>query len=220
MIQPFVKRTGRVAPLLPAPAVFLIRLALLLAVFFPALRVFFPALPVVWPALPVLAAEEAHGPTAMDLVYNGINLAVLLGVIFYFTRKPVARFFRTSAQDRKSGYDAAVQEAKETTAALEAQKTRISGLEAELNRMLENASADAAEEREQLSREAEAHGERIIAQARTQVEQEMNKARLALREQLADETVRLARELLSSRLDDERRAQLVTDYIEQLEAGR
>ena len=166
-----------------------------------------------------LAAEEAHVPTAIDLVYGAINLSVLLGVIFYFARKPVARFFRNSAGEQRGGYDDAVNVAQQTKAEVEAQKKKIAELEGELHRMLEDARGDAAEEREQLERDAAATGERIKTQAGIQVAQEMNKARLALREQLADETVRLAGQLLSSRLDDDRRNGLVAEYISQLEQG-
>lgn len=168
-------------------------------------------------ALPALGKGEAP-PDAMDLVWKGVNLAVLLSIIVYFARKPVASFFRGAAAGQKESYDAVRKEADHSAAELEAQKTRIAGLESELERMVEAAKADAAEEREQLSRAAEAQAERIRTQARIQVEQEFNKATMALKAQLADDAVRLAEELIRSRLDDDRRQQLVSDYIQQLGA--
>ena len=168
-------------------------------------------------ALPALGAGESP-PGPMDLVWQGVNLAVLLAVIVYFARKPVASFFRGAASRQKDSYQAARKEADDIAAELDAQKTRIAGLESELQRMVEDAKADAGEEREQLSRAAEAQGERIRTQARLQVEQEFNKATVALRAQLADDAVRLAEELIRSRLDDDRRQQLVSEYIQQLGA--
>ncbi len=170
-------------------------------------------------AAPVLAAAMESPPEAIDLVYQGINLAVLLGVIIYFARKPVARFLRGSAQAAKEGYDGTRQAAEKAAAELEEQKQRIAGLEAELGRMVQATREDAETERRQLLREAEAQAERIMAQARQQVEQEMNKARSELRAQLADEAVKLAEETIKSRVDDQRRKELVSDYISSIESA-
>ncbi len=178
-----------------------------------------PAWAVLFAGVAFAAAGE-EPPGAMDVVYQGINLAVLLGIIYYFARKPIARFFSSTAREARETYQATRRAAEEAAAALETQKTKIAGLETELKRMVEAARADAETERKQLSEEAEAQAERIRGQARLQIEQEMNKARAALREQLADEAVRLAEEIIRGRMDAGRREGLVTAYIDQLGDSR
>ena len=86
--------------------------------------------------------------------------------------------------------------------------------------MVAGARADAAQELQQFAAEAQAQGERIKAQTRLQVEQEMRKARVALRTQLADETVGLAEVLIRRQMDETKQRDLVGDYIEQLGDGR
>ena len=51
-------------------------------------------------ALAVLAAGPAHAAAGgpMDLLLQGVNLLILLGVIVYFARKPIQNFFA----DRRS----------------------------------------------------------------------------------------------------------------------
>ncbi len=169
-------------------------------------------------AAPALASGDSP-PAAIDLVFQALNLAALLGLILYFARKPVARFFRGSARAVKDGYDGTRQAAGQATAELEEQKQRIAGMEAELERMVRAAREDAESERRQLLQEAEAQAERIKAQVRQQVEQEMNKARGELRAQLADEAVKLAEETIKSRVDDQRRKELVSDYISSIESA-
>lgn len=183
-----------------------------------AARTLGAAVVLLW-ALPALAAEAEHAATAMDLVLQGINLAVLLAIIVYFGRKPIARFFRGTAAEVKRGYDDTRQSAEETLAELEAQKKRLEGLEAELGRMVQGAREDAAVEHEALLAEAANQAERIKAQSRQQVEQEMNKARSELRAQLADETVKLAEDTLKSRMDEKRQKELLADYVDQIGAG-
>lgn len=173
----------------------------------------------------IVSAGSAHAavgapPGPMDLVWQGVNLAILLAVIVYFSRKPIAAFFRGAAGRQKEDYGAAQREAGEITAELEAQKRKITDLQRELERMVEAAKADAEEERRQLTATAEAQAERMRTQARNQVEQELGKATSELRAQLADEAVKLAGELIRSRMDDERQKQLISSYIQQLEAQR
>jgi F-type H+-transporting ATPase subunit b len=171
-------------------------------------------------ALPAFAAGGEGPATATDLILKGVNLAVLLGIIVYFARKPIARFFSGTAGQAKQTYDGTRQAAEETQAELEAQKRRIGDLENELGRMVQAAREDAESERRHLLAEAEAQAERIKAQARQQVEQEMNKARSLLRAQLGDETVRLAEEMIKSRIDDKRQKELLSDYLDEIGAGQ
>lgn len=170
-------------------------------------------------ALPAVAAVE-EPPGAMDLVWQGVNLAVLLAILTYFLRKPVAAFLRGAAGRQKEAYEGARQDAKDIAAEMETQKKKIEDLEQELQRMVEAAKTDAEEERRQMTEAAEAQAERIRAQAGTQVEQQLAKAIVELRAQLADETVKLAEGLIRSRMDDDRRQRLVSDYIQQIGAQR
>ena len=174
-------------------------------------------------ALPALAAEEAaaeHGFPWFDIAVKILNFTILVGIILYYARKPVANFFIGAARQIKTTLDGAREAAALATAERKTQEEKIENLQAELERMVVGARADAAKELEQFAAEAQAQGERIKAQTRLQVEQEMRKARVALRTQLADETVRLAEELIRRQMDETKQRDLVGDYIEQLGDGR
>ncbi|MCH7477071.1 MAG: hypothetical protein IIA14_03095 [SAR324 cluster bacterium] len=174
-------------------------------------------------ALPALAAEEAaadHGFPWFDIAIKFLNFAILMGIILYYARKPVAGFFIGAAREIKRTLDGAREAAAQAAAERKAQQEKIENLQAELERMVAGARADAGKELEQLSAEAQAQGERIKAQTHLQVEQEMRKARVELRTQLADETVRLAEELIRRQMDETKQRDLVGDYIEQMGDGR
>lgn len=218
----YAGRAPRPRAIIP-PAAALIKaqfVAPFMVVFLPLAATLFAALFVTLLAAPPAHAAAEAPPGPMDLVWQGVNLAVLLAIIIYFTRKPIAAFFRGAASREKEGYDSALRESEEMAAELEAQKQKIAGLESELERMVQAAKADAEEEGRLMAQNAEAQAERIRAQARNQLEQEMSKATSALRAQLADEAVKLAEELIRSRLDDDRQQQLIAGYIEQLGAQR
>ena len=174
-------------------------------------------------ALPALAEEEAaaaQGTPWLDLAISFLNFAILMGIIVYFARKPVTNFFIGAAREAKRTLEGAREAAAQADAERKAQQEKIENLQAELERMVAGARADVAKELEQLSQEAQAQGERIKAQTHLQVEQEMRKARVVLRTQLADETVRLAEELIRQQVNEGKQRELVGDYIEQLGDGR
>ncbi len=85
--------------------------------------------------------------------------------------------------------------------------------------MAASAREEAAEEGRRMIVGARAHAERIKAQIRLQLEQEMNKARKELQSELAGETVKMAEGLLTGRLDEKGRAALVDKTIAQLGSG-
>ncbi len=164
----------------------------------------------------VWAAGGANGSPWMDLLWKTVNFAVLVGLIVYFARKPVAGFLARRAREDRAGLDAARTEAEDTAQQLAEQKQRIDAMESELSRMIDEARADGQEERRQLMAESEAHARRIKEQTQLQVEQELRKARNALQAQVAEETVRVAESLIKDRLDGGRQGQLVDEYVQQL----
>jgi F-type H+-transporting ATPase subunit b len=166
------------------------------------------------------AAEEGHGNPWLDLLWKGINLLVLVGLIAYFARKPVSAAMRAMAKeghDRWSGAHKAAQDAKTE---MQAQRRQIEELAGELQRMVASARVDAERERARLTGEAQQQAERILAHAREQVEQEMAKARTELRKQLAEETLRLAEQMIREQATPEQRRSLMDGYIREMEARR
>jgi len=167
---------------------------------------------------PLLAAGEAgHGTPWLDLLYKAVNFAILVGLLVYFLRKPVAGFLVRTARDAYEGLAGARRTAAETAAEVEAQKGRLAAMEQELQRMVADARTDAGEELQRLTTAANEQAAHIRAQTAVQVEQEVRKARLALQAQVAEETVRLAEETIRQRLDGTRQAELVDRYIDNLE---
>lgn len=172
-----------------------------------------------WPAS-VLAAEEGQGHPWLDLLWKAVNLAVLVGVIVYFGRKPIAAALRALAKETYDRWSKAHQAAEATQADLAAQRKQIEGLEGELKRMAGDASADAEREHARVVQEARQQAERIMTLARGQVEQEMAKARTELRQQLAEETMRLAQQMIEKQATPDQRKKLMEAYLREMETRR
>lgn len=165
------------------------------------------------------AAEGGgSGNPWLDLAWKAVNLAALVAVIWYFGRKPIGHMFRSAAQLAHDALEERRAQAHGAEAQLADQRRRIEGLESELERMVGEARSEARSEHERLVTEARAQAERIKASVQIQVELEFNKARKELQAELANDTVRLAEDLIRQRMDDDGRQRVVARAIDQLGA--
>lgn len=180
----------------------------------------------VWVFIPTLAlAAEGGAPSSclgstdpwIVLACKGGNFLVLVGLLFLFARKPLARLFRGAAERTRSEVESVRDAARSAEEELAAQKAKIANLQAELERMSEAARAEARAESERILAEARAQAERIKAQMKVQVEQEFNKARAELRRQIAGDTIQLAEKRIRQQLDGKGRERLADAAIDRME---
>lgn len=166
------------------------------------------------------AEGEGHGNPWLDLAWKAVNLAVLVGLIVYFARKPVGSAFRALAQETHDRWTGAHKAAQDAQAEMAAQRKQIEGLAGELQRMVADAQTDADREAARLVAEAKLQADRIMVNAGQQVEQELAKARTELRKQLAEDTIRLAEQMIRERVTPAERKLLMEQYIREMEARR
>lgn len=175
---------------------------------------------VLWAGLVFAAEGHAASNPWLSLLWKTINFLVLIGLIYYFARKPVGAYLRSTAELVKATLGNAREAKQAAEAELAAQQRKIDGLQAELERMIQQAREDSEKEKQILLAEAEAQAERIVTQMRLQVEQEFSKATTELKRQIADEMVRNAEELIAKRLDGTTNEKIVEEFIEKLEERR
>jgi F-type H+-transporting ATPase subunit b len=170
------------------------------------------------PALAAGAASE-HGHAGPDwayLIYHSIGLALLLGVLVYFTREPLRNFLL----DRSDGIRRQIEGAE---AALATARAEVAELRGRLARANEEAEAFARTAAEQARAEREASLERanqtavrIREEAKRAADQEIARARRELQDEAAQLATSIAAEILREGMtpDDDRR--LVGEFVQQI----
>lgn len=154
-----------------------------------------------------------------EVLFQAFNLALLLGVLFYYGRKPITEFFST----RRSTIQSELSEA----AALLAKAERRNS---ELQRRLVDLGSDIEGIRDEAARRAEEEADRILADARetadrirrdaqAAVAQELRRARVALREEAADLALELAAHQLEQQVSAADRDRLVDEFITRVESN-
>jgi len=173
------------------------------------------AAPVLLAAAPAWAAggEEGGG----GLFYPILNFVLLIGVLVYFTRKPIQAFF---AERRR-----AIHEDLERAAELQRQaeeryakwQRRLVDLERELEGIRRTGRERAEAEREHILADARANATRIEQTARLAVEQELRRAREQLRDEASELAVELAAGLLRDQVTEADRDRLLDEFIARVE---
>ena len=166
--------------------------------------------------------EGAHGGSEDALtrtIYQGLNLVLLLGVLFYFGRKPIAEFFasrREAIRAELSEAASLLSQAEQRNAELQ---RRLVDLDAELQDIREAARRRAEEEAERILSDAQAAADRIRRDARSAVALELRRAQAELRDEAADLALELAAQKLQDHVGDADRDRLVDEFIVRVESS-
>jgi F-type H+-transporting ATPase subunit b len=172
-------------------------------------------------AFPVFASSEGveEGWGWLGTVGRWTNLLVLFGLVFYFVRRPIGRFFRERrAGIRKEIEEAAAdhQQVREQTLAVE---ERLRRLDEELAEIRRTAEREAEAERQRVIEQARLDADRILENAR----QEVGMLTRAAQKQLREYAARLSVDIAEARIrrevtpDDERR--VVDRFLNDLAGG-
>jgi F-type H+-transporting ATPase subunit b len=164
-------------------------------------------------------SHENGAETLKLVIYQGLNLALLLGVLIYFGRKPISDFFST----RRSGIQSELSEAADLLSQAELRNSelqrRLVDLGSDIEGIREEAGRRAEEEAERILADARATAERIRRDATAAVAQELRRAQSELREEAADLALEIAARKLNEQVGGADRDRLVDEFILRVEAN-
>lgn len=158
-----------------------------------------------------------HADTAAqmkDLMWRVVNFAILLGIVVWALKKADAR---RALAGRSESIRKALAEAEEARAAAERKFAEYNEKLARANQEIEEIQAairrEGEAEKERIIAEAQAQAARIHEQARRAAEQEVQGAIAELRRETARLSVRLAEKRIRESLDDADQKRLVSEYL-------
>ena len=169
----------------------------------------------VWAA----GGEEHHGVSSTQIVglfFFTVNF-ILFGLIL---RKFAMPFIKEALHKRKEAVVQALNEAKLSQE--EAEKVRreyeekLAGLEAEREAMRAQALESAQREKERILAEASRMAERARVEAQQIATREVEQARRILRKEVAEQAVKIATDLIRSRLNPADQNRFVKDLVDEV----
>nr|WP_199329565.1 F0F1 ATP synthase subunit B [Coleofasciculus sp. FACHB-1120] len=163
-----------------------------------------------------LAEAEGHGGFGLNtdiFEANLINLAILIGVLFYFGRKLLGNIL----SERRSRIETAIREAeqrqKEAAAALSDAQQKLTQAQAEAERIRKDAEESAKAAREAILAKAAMDVERLQRTAVDDVNTERERTIAELRAQVSAMALQRVESQLKSQLDDAVQQQLIDSSI-------
>ena len=145
-----------------------------------------------------------------------LNLFLFIGLLFYFLKRPLSESLVARRESIRRDLMRAQEERNAAQAKLEEVEARLARLNAEVEAVRAQAQRDAAAERERIERATEEEMRKLRDQAQREIESAGKVARQELRRQAAEESVRLAEEMIRRDMRPEDDARLIGEYVEEL----
>jgi F-type H+-transporting ATPase subunit b len=148
--------------------------------------------------------------------WRWLNLLIFVGLFIYILRRPVSDAMRARREGIRRDLMRAQEERNAALAKLTEVEARLAKLDAEVESVREQSKREAAEERERIRRATEEETQKLRAQAQREIESAGKAARQELREFAAEQSVRLAEEMIRRDIKPEDDARLVSLRVEEL----
>ena len=165
------------------------------------------------------AADETHWWDYPGFeLWKFINLTIfILALVFVLTRKAkLGEAFRERREGIKRELARAKEERDAALAKLKEVEERLTQLDTAVAAIQEQSKREAAEERERIARSTETEIAKLSQQAQREIENAVKAAKKELRRYTAEQSVRLAEEMIRREIKPEDDARLITRNIEEL----
>lgn len=160
----------------------------------------------------VFAAEEWQKTDT----YRIINFAVLVLILFFVLRKPVANFFTDRVRLIKEQLQDLENQKAEAEKKLAEYNERLRTLDAEAEKIIQEYQRQGEDARENILKQAQAAAEKMEEQARKTIEQEFAEAKLKLETELFDSAVEKAEARMKTHITNDDQDRLVKEYLDKV----
>lgn len=163
--------------------------------------------------------EAPHEESIVAVIARLVNFGVLAGALVYFLRTPIAAYL----SDRGSQIRADLVNAEQTRRAAAAQIAEIDrkmqALPGELEALRVQGAREIAAEEERIRAAAAAERDRLLEQARRDIDMQVKIAERNLVAHAADLAVGVATERIKKNITGDDQQRLVDRYVQQIAAG-
>jgi len=165
--------------------------------------------------------EEPHGESVVKTIARLVNFAILAGALVYLLRSPLAGYLADRGARIRSDLVNAAEMKQAAAAQIEEIDRKMKALPAELEALRAQGVEEIAAEEARIQAAAAAERDRLLEQARREIDLQVKVAERALVSHAADLAVGVATERIKQTITDEDRQRLVDRYVDQLRsAGR
>ena len=160
----------------------------------------------------------AKGWTSTD-TFRVMNFAVLVIALVFVLRKPLSQALGARIKDIKDQLETLEARKIEAEKQLAEYSEKLSRLEKESEKIVEDYIRQGKEAKARILKEAESAADKLQTQARRNIEHEFKQAKLKLQEDIFETSLAKAEDILKGKISDEDQDRLVDEYLRKVEAG-
>jgi F0F1-type ATP synthase membrane subunit b/b' len=164
--------------------------------------------------------EEMHRRHRYDLLFDFLRATMVLVLVVRFGGKPLVRFLDGQIAHVREQLEHAAEGRREAAAREAEAKTKLSGIDAERDRLVTEAQARLATEQERMEQTAEQALSMLAQEQEDRVRNEEIQARRALKKALVEEAIEILVKQYETETTPETEAALVDKFVEQMELVR
>lgn len=155
-------------------------------------------------------------------LWKFVNLFIFAGALIYvlFRKAKLGDAFRARREGIKAELEKARAERDAALTKLKEVEERLAGLDSQIASIRDKSKTEAAAERERIARSTEAEVAKLTAQGQRDIENTAKTAKKELRRFAAEQSVRLAEEMIKRDIRPEDDARLISRNIDEMEAAR
>ncbi|HEY7059435.1 MAG TPA: ATP synthase F0 subunit B [Vicinamibacterales bacterium] len=163
------------------------------------------------------AHEEAHEAGWFPTIAKTFNFAVLVGVLVYFLREPLATYLNSRITRVREDLVTAASTREAATRQLADIQAKLDALPGELAALKQRGAEEIAAERARIEQAARTERERLLDQTRREIEMHARMARRELVEFAATQAVTVASDRIKRTITPADQARLVDRYAAQVQ---
>jgi F-type H+-transporting ATPase subunit b len=161
--------------------------------------------------------QEAHGEPLWKVLARLLNFAILVGVLLYFLRAPVARYLARRSSEIRGDLVRAAEMREAASAQIASIERRMKALPGDIEALKTRGAQEIAAEEAHIREAAAAERARLLEQSRREIDLQLRAAERELVKRAADLTIGLASDRIKRTITDEDRSRLVDRYLAQME---
>lgn len=159
------------------------------------------------------AAAGEHASPASALIRHAINLAILVGGLWFLLKRPVGDFLKFRRNEVKEQLEVSARLKSESDAKYGELQARLENFDAELSTMMAAVSEEAQAEHKRVLQRARQSAEQLDAATARTIDEELRRAQTALQSTTIELAVDLAEALLTSSVAKADQKRLTDDYL-------
>ncbi len=159
------------------------------------------------------AGGGEKGEFSSAVIWQIIGFVLLIVLLGRLVKKPLASFLSQRQEEVRNAMEQAARKKEEAEALLSEWQRKVDSLNQEVKDLHQRIREEGEAEQKKIVSRAKEEGERIRRQAGVVAEQEVTKARAALKGEMVDLSVALAEKLLKEAIKPQDQERLIQEYI-------